>query len=132
MAGEMSAGMVLDAGALLAIEAGELRDALRFAWSHGVPVRLSAGALAQTWRGGPRGARLASFLKQKLDVVALDGDEARRVGEFIAKHVVRGFRPDIVDAHTALLALSTNSLVYTSDPRDLARYGVPATRLVRV
>lgn len=132
MAREKKPGMVFDTGALLSIEAGGLRDAMRVARLHGVVVRFSAGALAQAWRGGARGARLAAFLKQKVEIVALDTAEARRVGEFIAKNVTSGARPDIVDAHTALLALSTGSLVYTSDAGDLARYGVPPARLVRV
>ena len=71
-------------------------------------------------------------MKQKPEVVALNTAEARRVGEFIAKNVHHGTRPDIVDAHTALLALSTRSLVYTSDPGDLEKYGVPKERLVLV
>jgi predicted nucleic acid-binding protein len=132
VAKEKPVGMVLDSGALLAIESGGFRDQLRFAHLHALPIRFSAGVLAQTWRGGSRGARLAAFMKQKIEVVALNTAEARRVGEFIAKRVQHSTRPDIVDAHTAMLALSTRSLVYTSDIGDLERYGVPKERLVLV
>ncbi len=129
MAKERPGGMVLDSGALLAIEAAKFRDELRFAHLNDLSIRLSAGVLAQAWRGG---SRLTAFLKQKLEVVALNATEARRVGEFIAKHLRPGTRPDIVDAHTAMLALQTPSLVYTSDAGGLARYGVPPERLVLV
>jgi hypothetical protein len=118
-------GIVLDAGALLSIEAGKLTDVLAEAHAQGLPIRLSGGALAQAWRGGPRSARLAAVLKKGALVVALDAAEGRHVGEFIARrNPSRGIKPDVVDAHTAFLTRETRSLVYTSDAEDLARYGV--------
>ena len=118
---------MLDAGALLAIENGKLTDVLMQAHLSNLPVRLSGGALAQAWRGGPRSARLGALLKKDLvTVYALDALEARHVGELIARiGWKRRAKPDVVDAHTALLARMTRSLVYTSDAGDLARYGVP-------
>jgi len=117
---------VLDAGALIAIETGRLTDVLSQAHALDLLVRTSGGAVAQAWRGGPRSARLAALLKRGLIVVAIDAREARRVGEFIT-HVGRrrAAKPDVVDAHTALLARETRSLLYTSDPRDMAAYGLP-------
>jgi hypothetical protein len=35
-----------------------------------------------------------------------------------------GEKPDVVDAHVALVARATRSLVCTTDPSDMARYGV--------
>jgi hypothetical protein len=35
-------------------------------------------------------------------------------------------KPDVVDAHVALVARATRSLVWTSDPDDMLRYGVEA------
>jgi len=126
-------GLVLDAGALLAVEAGKLTDVLSQADVLGLPIRLSGGALAQAWRGGPRSARLGALLKKRVIVVALDMLEARRVGEFIARaRFKRTTRVDIVDAHAALLSRETRSLVYTSDERDLVRYGVPGSSIRRV
>jgi hypothetical protein len=124
----MRPGLVLDAGALLAIEIGKLTDVLSQASAFGIPIRVSGGALAQAWRGGRRSARLAAALKKKVvRVIPLDTMEARRVGEFIARTISkRGKKPDVVDAHSAFLARETRSLVYTSDEDDLARYGVPA------
>lgn len=99
----------------------------------GLPIRVSGGVLAQSWRGGPRSARLASLLKEDvLVVVALDAMEARRVGEFVARASSSVGRADVVDAHVAFMARETRSLVYTSDVRDLARYGVPRELLRRV
>lgn len=127
-------GLVLDAGALLAIEAGKLTDLLAEAHASKVPIRISGGAIAQAWRGGPRSARLAALLKQEVQVVSLDVLEGRRVGELIARvaGAKRKVRPDVVDAHTALLTRETRSVVYTSDPDDIGRYGVARERIRRV
>lgn len=126
-------GLVLDAGALLAIEAGKLTDVLGTANALGLPIRISGGAVAQAWRGGPRSARLAALLKKDVVVVPLDVTEARRLGEFITRaKFARRERPDIVDAHAALIARETRSLVYTSDGGDLARYGVPDALIRKV
>ncbi len=123
--------MVFDTGALLAIEFGKMTDVLSTANALDLPIRFSGGALAQAWRGGPRRARLSALLKQRgVTVIALDADEARRVGEFIAQ--TRTARADVVDAHAAFLARKTQSLVYTSDVEDLASYGVPPTLIRRV
>jgi hypothetical protein len=121
--------LVLDTGALLAIESGKMTDVLSKANALGLPIRLSGGALAQAWRGGPRSARIAALLKQRgVIVVALDADEARRVGEFITQtRIARTSRLDLVDAHAAFLTRRTRSLVYTSDAEDLESYGVPPT-----
>jgi hypothetical protein len=128
------AGVVLDTGALLAIESGKLNDVLAQAYASNLPIRISGGAVAQAWRGGPRSARLAALLKQDVQVVALDLAEGRRVGELIARTIGgrRRGRPDVVDAHAALLGRETKSLVYTSDPDDIVRYGMAAERIRRV
>jgi hypothetical protein len=126
-------GIVLDAGALLAIEEGKLTDVLSKASALGLPIRVSGGAVAQAWRGGPRSARLAALLKKDIVVVAVDLIEARRIGELVARaRFGRGGKPDVVDAHAALLARETQSLVYTSDPTDLSRYGVPSALIRKV
>lgn len=50
---------------------------------------------------------------------------ARDVGEFIATlHLPDDARADVVDAHVALTTRATKSLVWTSDPKDMASYGV--------
>lgn len=128
-------GIVLDAGALLAVEAGRLTDVIAQGEALGLPIRISGAALAQAWRGGPRSSRLGSLLRKDVLVIPLDRLEARRVGELIAVTQGRGKRagkPDVVDAHVALIARETRSIVFTSDPDDLLRYGVPAASVQRV
>jgi len=58
-------------------------------------------------------------------VVQIDEASARSIGEFIASVRFSGdAKPDVVDAHVALLARATRSLVWTSDPADMKRYQV--------
>jgi hypothetical protein len=126
---------VLDAGARQALERRPIRLLADLERAHelGLPIRIPAGALAQSWRGGPRSAALARLLKQPCTVVQVDERSARDIGEFIAslRPPERG-KPDIADAHVALVTRSTRSLVWTSDPRDMARYGVGAAFVRRV
>jgi hypothetical protein len=119
---------VLDARALQALESRPIRLLVDLQRAHGLglPIRIPAGALAQSWRGGPRSAALARLLKQPCAVFQIDERSAREIGEFIA--AVRfppSAKPDIADAQVALVARSTKSLVWTSDPHDMAAYGVP-------
>lgn len=121
------AGLVLDAGALQALERRNIRllADLKRAAELGLPVRIPAGSLAQSWRGGPRSASLARLLKQPCSVVQVDERSAREIGEFIAHlRFAEAEKPDIVDAHVALVARATRSLVWTTDPSDMDRYGV--------
>lgn len=118
---------MLDAGALQALESRPIRLLvdLQRAQALGLPIRIPAGALAQSWRGGRRSAALARLLKQPCSVVQVDERSAREIGEFIAAvRLARGGKPDVADAQVALVTRSTNSLVWTSDPDDMASYGV--------
>jgi hypothetical protein len=122
-------GLVLDAGALQALEKRPLRllADLRRAHDHGLLVRIPAGALAQSWRGGARSASIARLLKQPCAVVLVDERSAKDIGEFIASvRLPDGDKPDVVDAHVALTTRVTRSIVWTSDPSDMKRYGVGA------
>ena len=67
---------MLDAGALQALERRHLRLLvdLRRAYELGLPVRIPAGALAQSWRGGPRSATIARLLKQPCTVVPFQAE----------------------------------------------------------
>ena len=92
-------GLVLDAGALQALERRHLRLLvdLRRTNDHGLPIRIPAAALAQAWRGGPRSAALARLLKQPCTVVELDERSAESVGEFIASlRPGEPSKPDVV------------------------------------
>jgi hypothetical protein len=125
-------GLVVDAGALRALEAHHvgLLVALRAAHRLKLPIFVPAGALAQVWRGGPRSASLARLLKQPVTVVQVDELVARQIGEFLAGlRLPKDVRADVVDAHVALTTRATQSLVWTSDPMDMTRYGVAPSHI---
>jgi hypothetical protein len=128
-------GLVLDAGALQALEGRPVRllADLKLAHDLGLPIRIPAGSLAQSWRGGPRSASLARLLKQPCTVVQVDERAAREIGEFVASlRLSEPQKPDVVDAHVALTTRATRSLVWTSDPEDMARYRVGAEFIRRL
>lgn len=121
-------GLVLDAGALLALERRDLRllADLKLAGELGLPIRIPAGSLAQSWRGGPRSASIARLLRHASTVVTVDESSAKQIGVFLAHlRLPETENPDVVDAHVALITRATGSLVWTSDPSDMTRYGVP-------
>lgn len=125
--------VVLDAGALLALDRRDLRVILRIAEARarGRMLRIPAGALAQAWRDGKKQALLARLLKQGPEVVVLDELGARHVGAFLA-HQRRGTNADVVDAQVALTALRYPSVVMTSDPDDIEALGVDQRRIFAV
>ncbi|MBW3667666.1 MAG: PIN domain nuclease [Actinobacteria bacterium] len=107
--------LVLDAGALLAIERGD-RDVvalLKRGLLAGRSPRTHGGVVGQVWRGGSRQARLAALLPG-VDVVPLDDALGRRAGVLLA----RCRTADVVDAAVVLLA-DDGDLVVTSDVTDL-------------
>ena len=113
-------GLVLDTGALLALERGQarVRALLRRASEAGLPLVVPAGVVAQAWRGGPRQARVARLLADpQVGVVALDDPVARAVGLLCG----RSGHADVVDVHVALLARERRCPAVTSDPGDLRR-----------
>lgn len=125
-AGFGAAGLVLDTGALIALEHRNIRLLADLIRAHrlGLPIRIPAGCIARAWRGGPRSASLARLLKQPCTVVQMDERSAKEVGGLIALVRLDGEAVDAVDAHVALVTRATRSLVWTSDPDDMARYEV--------
>lgn len=109
--------IVLDAGALVALDRGDRRMWVRVARAvaDDVPVVVPAGALAQGWRsGGPRQARLARALTD-CETASFD-QHAKTAGELCG----RTRTDDVVDASVALVAADpTTRALYTSDPGDL-------------
>ncbi len=106
---------VLDAGALIAIDKRDRKVGamLRLLQRDEVPVRTSAGAVAQAWRSGRQQATLARVLPG-VDIAALDEVAGKRVGELLGANGTS----DLVDAHVALLVEPGGS-VLTSDELDL-------------
>lgn len=121
---------MLDAGALIALERGlpTVRGYVLLADRGKLSLATSAAVVAQAWRGGARQARLARFLSSDLiDEVPLDFDAGRRIGVLGASVNAK----DVVDGHVALIAMDRDAIVVTSDPDDIARWGVPGEKLVR-
>jgi hypothetical protein len=110
-------GIVLDAGALIALERNDrsLWATLKLAASTDVDVVVPSTALAQIWRGTPSQARLSKALQ--FCVVASFDALARSVGELCGETGTS----DIFDAHVALVAAARADTLYTSDPADMRR-----------
>jgi PIN domain nuclease of toxin-antitoxin system len=108
--------LVLDAGALVAVERGEREVAAmlkRELLARRVPLT-HGGVVAQVWRGGSgRQARLARLLPG-IDIVPLDDALGRRAGILLG----RARATDAVDAAVVALA-ADGDIVLTSDPDDL-------------
>jgi predicted nucleic acid-binding protein len=122
--------VVLDAGALIALDRGlaSVRGYVLLADRAKVTLSTSSAVVAQVWRGGGRQARLARLLGSDLVTeIPLDPAAGRRIGVLAAAVG----SSDVVDGHVALIALDRDAVVLTSDPEDIARWGVPAQRIVR-
>jgi len=108
--------LVLDAGALIALERGDRAMWRRFKSARGteeLPVS-HGGVVGQAWRGrGPRQALLSMALAS-VDVRALDDDLGRAAGALLA----RAGANDVVDAALVLVA-EDGDVLLTSDPGDL-------------
>jgi len=110
-------GLVLDAGALIALDREDQRM-LRRLWrtrQEGEPVRTNPMALAQVWRDGKRQATLARALHD-IEVKSITEEDGRRAGELLAATETR----EPIDASVAQLAQAADQL-YTSDPGDLRK-----------
>jgi len=122
--------IVLDAGALIAMERGSpaVRGYVLLADRGHAVLATSAAVVAQVWRGGNRQARLARLLASDLVTeLPLDPEASRRIGMLAA--AAAGAR-DVVDGHVAIIALDRDGVVLTSDPEDIARWGVPPSNIV--
>jgi hypothetical protein len=111
-------GLTLDSGALIKLESGDeyVRALLASALEVGSPLAVPAGVIAQTWRGGPRMARIARLLgDETVEIVDLDAPVAKAVGLLSA----RCGHPDVVDVSVALCAAERGHAIVTTDPGDL-------------
>jgi len=109
--------MILDCGALLALEANDRAMWRRYKSARlaGLPPVSHGGIVGQAWRGGgPRQALLATALGG-IDIRPLDEALGRQAGALIG----RAGTSDVVDAALVLLAEDGDEIV-TSDPKDLA------------
>ena len=109
----------MDSGALILLEGGDerMRALLARAQAAGAEIAVPAGVVAQTWRGGPRMARISRLLSDdRVETVAMDGPIARAVGLLSA----RSGHADVVDVSVALCAAERGHAVVTTDPDDFA------------
>jgi hypothetical protein len=110
--------LVLDAGALVAVDRGDraMMARLRVAQQHSVELRSNAMVVAQVWRA--RHGRQASLalLLRAVDIRAVSPPEGRQAGVLLGMTGTS----DPVDATVVLLA-SPGDRILTSDPGDLTR-----------
>ena len=125
-----AAGIVLDAGALIALDRGDKRmiALLHRALAQGRTFRVPAGVVGQAWRDGRSQATLARFLRsEEVEIVPLDEQLARACGELCAAT----YSPDVIDASVVILARERRDPIVTSDPNDLRRLD-PAAQIIAV
>lgn len=124
------AGLVLDAGALIALDRGDKRmiALLQRALAQGRTFRVPAGVVGQAWRDGRVQAILARFLRSKeVEIIALDEQLARSCGELCGA----AGSSDIIDASVVILAREWRDPIVTSDVNDLRRLD-PAAHIIPV
>lgn len=125
-----TAGIVLDAGALIALDRGDKRiiALLQRAVEQRRTVRVPAGVVGQAWRDGRVQVTLARFLRShEVKIVPLDEQLARSCGELC--RVANS--SDIIDASVVLLARERRDPIVTSDPTDLLRLD-PSAHLIPI
>ena len=124
------AGIVMDAGALIALDRGDKRliALLRQALAQGRTFRVPSGVVGQAWRDGRIQATLARFLRsEEVEIIPLDEHLARSCGELCGATNTS----DIIDASVVILARGRQDPIVTSNPRDLRRLD-PAALIIPV
>jgi hypothetical protein len=121
--------IVLDAGALVAVERGD-RDLIalvkRERREGRVPVS-HGGVIGQVWRGGSGRQAILARLLPGVDVQPLDDELGRRAGVLLGA----AGQADVVDAAVVLLAHDGDE-IFTSDPGDLQDLAAVAGRHVEL
>jgi hypothetical protein len=112
-----AAGVVLDAGAFIALERRDrtVVALVELLIKANIPLVTSAGVVAQVWRGGSRHQVPVAFLLRRTQVFALDYAVARTLGRMLGQTGTS----DPVDAHVVLLARERTWPVLSSDAVDL-------------
>ena len=125
-----AAGIMLDAGALIALDRGDKRmiALLQRALAQGRAFRVPAGVVGQAWRDGRVQVTLARFLRsEEVEIIPLDEELARSCGELCGASRTT----DIIDASVVILARDRRDAIFTSDPNDLKRLD-PAAQIISV
>jgi hypothetical protein len=109
--------LILDAGALLAVDRGDraMIARLQVAQRAGLELRSNAMVVAQVWRDR-RGRQVSlARLLRAVDVRAVNPSDGRNAGSLLGD----AGTADAIDATVVLLA-APGDRILTSDPRDLA------------
>jgi len=125
-----AAGIVLDAGALIALDRGDKRmiALLQRALTKSRVFRVPAGVVGQAWRNGRVQVTLARFLRSdEVEIIPLDEQLARSCGELCGATNSM----DVVDASVVILARERRDPIVTSDANDLRRLD-PAAQIIAV
>ena len=125
-----AAGIVLDAGALIALERGDKRmiALLQRALAQGRVFRVPAGVVGQVWRDGRVQVALARFFRsEEVAIIPLDEQLARGCGELCGATNSL----DVIDASVVIIARERRAPVVTSDPNDMRRLD-PAAQIIPV
>src|SRR5215813_2960927 len=125
-----AAGLVLDTGALIALDRGDKRmiALLDRALAQRRAFRVPSGVIGQAWRDGRIQVTLARFLRsEEVEIVSLDEQLARSCGELCGATNTS----DIIDASVVILARERRDSIVTSDPLDLRRLD-PAAPIIPV
>lgn len=118
------AHIIFDSGALIEYQRGSQQVAayLKVASSKTQPPLLPTAVIAETWRGGPRSARIAMAMAG-CRVVPLDEELAKRAGVLLGRHasfVQRRQKSLVVDAIVVMTAVHLGGgRILTSDPGDI-------------
>lgn len=117
--------VVLDAGALIAVDRADRRVIRLLELAHDVHV--PAGALAQAWRNPARQVRLVRVMSSEGVILhPLDEVGARAAGQLCAASATS----DVVDASVVLVARIVDGVIVTGDSDDLRQLD-PGVDLVR-
>jgi hypothetical protein len=110
--------LVLDAGALVAVDRGDrpMMARLAVAQQHGLELRSNAMVVAQMWRDQQGRQAILARLLRAVDVRAISHEDGRQAGVLLGQ----AGTTDPVDATVVLLARPGDRIL-TSDPDDLTR-----------
>ena len=115
-----TSALVLDAGALIAIEKGNRKvlALCKIATVDGASVVVPTGVIGQVWRDGAREAPIARLIEANGTLVEpLDLGVAKLAGAY-CRHAGT---TDVVDATVVIAARQHHALIVSSDRSDLHR-----------
>jgi hypothetical protein len=121
--------LVLDAGALIALEKGDVRLAglVETCLDFGLPIVVPASVLAQVWRGGARMSRVS----RALAAAAIDPLDEERAKEAGLRLGAQG-ASDVADAHVVCCTVELRATAVTSDADDLRALAEPGEPLALI